>query len=127
MKRALAAALVALLFAGCTYHARQVGDDHFLNEPVSWTIGTTTLRDVVHDIGPPDAIRWTPKALVFVYRAQRHANSSLVLTAYLNIFSGEAQREQDATLVAGFGKDDVLLYYGVSDAPGDDLAGDVGF
>lgn len=127
MKRALAVALGALLFAGCTYHARQVGDDHWLADPVAWTIGTTTVRDVVHDLGPPDAIRWTPKALVFVYRAQRRAESSLVLTAYLNIFSYEPEREANATLVAGFGKDDVLLYYGASDAPSDDLAGDVGF
>ena len=127
MRRGLAAALGTLLLGGCTYHARQVGDDHFLRQPVAWTVGTTTLRDVVRDVGPPDAIRWTPDALVFVYRAQRHALSSLVLTAYLNLFSYEPQREADATLVAGFGRDDVLLYYGVSESPAFDLRGDVGF
>lgn len=128
MRRAFAAALAAALgLTGCTYHARQVGDDHWLSDPVAWTIGTTTLRDVVRDLGPPDAIRWTPGALVFVYRAQRHTESSLVLTAYLNVFAYEPQREANATLVAGFGADDVLLYYGKSDAPDDDLRGDIGF
>jgi len=127
MRRALTAlGLVALLLAGCTYHVRQVGDDHFLRTPVAWEIGKTTVRDVVHDLGPPDIVRASPDGLVFVYRAQRRVTPGFVLTAYLNIFSYEAKREQDATLVATFGKDDVLKAFGVSEAPRDDLRGDMG-
>ncbi|HEX5068433.1 MAG TPA: hypothetical protein VFY49_20090 [Myxococcota bacterium] len=127
MRRALSAlALAALLLAGCTYHVRQVGDDHFLRTPVAWEIGTTSVHDVVRDLGPPDIVRASPDGLVFVYRAQRRVTPGFVVTAYLNLFSYEAKREQDATLVATFGKDDVLKAYGVSAAPSDDLRGDMG-
>jgi hypothetical protein len=127
MRRAHAALVAcALLLAGCTYHVRQIGDDHFLGDPPAWQIGMTTVRDVVRDFGPPDAVRWTPKELVFVYRAQRRANTSLVLSFYLKLFSDEQRREEDATLVAGFDGDDRLLYYGVSEEPRHDLRGDLG-
>jgi hypothetical protein len=117
----------ALLLAGCTYHVRQVGDDHFLRTPVAWEIGTTTASEVVRDLGPPDTMRVAPDTMVFVFRSQRRVTPGFVLTWYLNIFSYEPTREEDATLIATFGKDDVLRAYGVSRAPRDDLAGDIGF
>jgi hypothetical protein len=49
-----------------------------------------------------------------------------VLSFYLKIFSGEQGRQEDATLVAAFDDRDVLLYYGVSEHPREDLAGDLG-
>jgi hypothetical protein len=63
---------------------------------------------------------------LFVYRSERRAVASLVLTFYLKLFSGEQGRQEDATLIAAFDDRDVLLYYGVSEHPREDFAGDLG-
>jgi hypothetical protein len=115
-----------LALAGCAYQVRQVGDDRFLTSPIDWKPGTTTVREVVGSIGPPDAIRWSPSRILFVYRAERRAAASFVLRAYLKLFSGERARQEDGTLIVAFDDRDVLLYYGVSEEPRHDLAGDLG-
>ena len=83
-------------------------------------------RDVVDAFGPPDAIRWSAGRLLFVYRAERRAVSSFVLSYYLNIFSAEIGRQEDGTLIVAFDDRDRLLYYGQSAEPREDLAGDLG-
>ena len=49
-----------------------------------------------------------------------------MLSFYLKLFSGEQGRHEDATLIAAFDDRDVLIYYGFSEAPRADLAGDLG-
>ena len=126
MSRTAAALLCSLALSGCAYHVRHVGDDHFLAAPIDWEPGKTRVRDVVGKLGPPDAIRWSVGRLLFVYRAERRVVSSLVLSFYLKIFSNEQGRQEDGTLLVAFDDGDALLYYGVSEEPRDDLAGDLG-
>ena len=126
MRRAAAAFLCSLALSGCTYQVRQIGDDRFLHAGFDWEPGRTTVGDVIDTVGPPDVIRWSAGRLLFVYRAERRAVASLVLTFYLKLFSGEQGRQEDATLIAAFDDRDVLLYYGVSEHPRDDFAGDLG-
>ena len=126
MRRAVAALVCWFALSGCTYHVRQIGDDRFLHAGFDWQIGQTTVSDVVDALGPPDVVRWYAGRLLFVYRAERRAVASLVLTFYLKLFSGEQGRQEDATLVAAFDDRDVLLYYGVSEHPREDFAGDLG-
>jgi hypothetical protein len=126
MRRAAAALACALALSGCAYQVRQIGDDRFLQHGFAWEPGTTTVADVVGAFGPPDVIRWSAGRLLFVYRAERRAVASLVLTFYLKLFSGEQGRQEDATLIAAFDDRDVLLYYGVSEHPREDFAGDLG-
>ena len=126
MRRAVAALACSLALSGCAYHVRQIGDDRFLASRFAWEPGRTTVGDVVDSLGPPDVIRWSAGRLLFVYRAERRAVASLVLTFYLKLFSGEQGRQEDATLIAAFDDRDVLVYYGVSEQPRDDFAGDLG-
>jgi hypothetical protein len=126
MRRAAALLACALALAGCTYQVRQIGDDRFLHSGFSWEPGRTTVGDVLDALGPPDAIRWSAGRLLFVYRSERRAAASLVLTFYLKLFSGEMGRQEDATLLAAFDDRDVLVYYGLSEHPREDLAGDLG-
>jgi hypothetical protein len=126
MRRAAAALLCSLALSGCSYQVRQLGDDRFLHAGLVWEPGRTTIGDVLDALGPPDAIRWSAGRLWFVYRVERRAVASLVLSFYLKIFSGEQGRQEDATLVAAFDDRDVLLYYGVTEHPREDLAGDLG-
>ena len=127
MRRAAAALLACLLvLSGCLYQVRQVGDDRFLHGGFTWEPGRTTVGDVVDALGPPDLIRWSADRLLFVYRSERRAVASLALTFYLKLFSGEQGRQEDATLIAAFDDRDVLLYYGVSEHPREDFAGDLG-
>jgi len=126
MRRAAASLLCSLALWGCAYQVREVGDDRFLHGGFTWEPGRTTVGDVVDALGPPDGVRWSAGRLLFVYRAERRAVASLVLSFYLKIFSGESGRQEDATLVAAFDDRDVLLYYGVSSHPREDLAGDLG-
>lgn len=125
MKR-IAALLSSLALCGCAYHVRHLGDDHFLARPIDWQPGRTTVREVVEAFGPPDVIRWSVGRLLFVYRAERRVVSSLALSFYLKVFSSEQGRQEDATLLVGFSDDDTLLYYGMSEEPRHDLAGDLG-
>jgi hypothetical protein len=126
--RTTAAALVcSLALSGCAYQVRQIGDDRFLHAGYVWEPGRTTVGDVVDALGPPDVIRWSAGRLLFVYRVERRAVASLVLTFYLKLFSGEQGRQEDATLIAAFDDRDMLLYYGVSEHPREDFAGDLGF
>jgi hypothetical protein len=118
--------LCALLVCGCTYQVRQVGDDRFLAEPIEWTPGATRVRDVVQQLGPPDAIRWSVGRLVLVYRSQRRVMTSLALSFYLKLFSRDQAREQDGTLLLAFDDRDLLLYYGTSTGPSNDLVDDLG-
>jgi len=100
--------------AGCTITRARTGDDRFLaNGPPDWTPGVTTTRDVAAALGPPDAIRTHGDQLVFVYRYQEDLRRSVVLDAYLRLFRGERERQSDHTLLAVFGVDDRLLYYGL--------------
>ena len=126
MIRPIAALLCACVFAGCSYTVRQIGDDRFLHQPLDWQLGTTTVGDVVAAFGPPDAIRWSLGRLLFVYRVKRQVATSLVLTFYLKIFSGEMGRQEDATLLVAFDDRDRVVYYGASQHPREDLAGDLG-
>jgi len=126
MRRAAAALVCSLALSGCAYQVRQIGDDRFLHAGIAWEPGRTTVADVVDALGPPDVVRWSAGRLLFVYRAERRAVASLVLTFYLKLFSGEQGRQEDATLIAAFDDRDVLLYYGVSEHPRDDFAGDLG-
>jgi hypothetical protein len=126
MRRAAALLVCALVLSGCAYRVRQVGDDRFLHSGFSWQPGRTTVGDVVDALGPPDLIRWSTGRLLFVYRSERRAAASLALTFYLKLFSDEQGRQEDATLVAAFDDRDVLLYYGVSEHPREDFAGDLG-
>ena len=126
MRRAAAALVCSLVLSACAYQVRQVGDDHFLSAPIDWKPGKTRVHDVVEAFGPPDLIRWSAGRLLFVYRAERRVVSSLVLSFYLKIFSNEQGRQEDATLIVAFDDRDRLLYYGVSEQPRDDLAGDLG-
>ena len=125
MRRAAALAC-AWLLVGCAYTVKQIGDDRFLSAPLDWQPGQTTVHDVVAAFGPPDVVRWSVGRLLFVYRAKRQVASSLVLTFYLKLFSGEIGRQEDATLVVAFDDRDRLVYYGASERPRDDLAGDLG-
>jgi hypothetical protein len=126
--RGAAAVLLAcaLALSGCAYQVRQVGDDRFLHGGFACEPGRTTVGDVVGALGPPDLIRWSAGRLLFVYRSERRAVASLALTFYLKLFSGEQGRQEDATLIAAFDDRDVLLYYGVSEHPREDFAGDLG-
>jgi hypothetical protein len=127
MRRAAAALLFSLALSGCAYQVRQIGDDRFLHgSGFAWEPGRTTVGDVVDALGPPDVIRWSAGRLLFVYRSERRAVASLVLTFYLKLFSDEQGRQEDATLIAAFDDRDVLLYYGVSEHPREDFAGDLG-
>ena len=126
MRGVVAALSCALALSGCAYQVRQIGDDRFLHAGLDWVPGQTTVADVVDAFGPPDVIRWSAGRLLFVYRAERRAAASLVLTFYLKLFSGETGRQEDATLIAAFDDRDVLLYHGVSEHPRDDFKGDMG-
>ena len=125
MKRAAAVLACSLALSGCAYQVRKVGDDRFLSAPVDWQPGKTTVRDVVLAFGPPDMIRWSAGTMLFVYRAERQAESSLVLTFYLKLLSAETGRHEDGTLIVAFDDRDVLLYHGESEEPRHDLAGDI--
>ncbi|TMA35758.1 MAG: hypothetical protein E6J87_02770 [Deltaproteobacteria bacterium] len=126
MRRVAAALLCSLALSGCLYQIKQVGDDRFLTAPIDWQPGKTTVRDVVDAFGPPDVIRWSAGRLLFVYRAERQVVTSLVLSFYLKVFSNEAGRHEDGTLIVAFDDRDRLVYYGVSEHPREDLAGDLG-
>ena len=126
MKRAAAVLACAGVLCGCAYNVKQIGDDRFLHAPIDWQLGQTTVDDVVAAFGPPDVIRWSFGRLLFVYRAKRQVATSLVLSFYLKIFSGEIGRQEDATLVIAFDARDRVVYYGASQHPRDDLAGDLG-
>lgn len=126
MRSAALALACSLALSGCAYHIRQVGDDRFLAARIDWEPGKTTVRDVVAALGPPDVIRWSVGRLLFVYRAERQVVSSLVLRAYLNVFSYAPGRKEDGTLIVAFDDRDVLVYYGISEQPRSDLAGDLG-
>jgi hypothetical protein len=126
MRSAAAALLCSLALSGCAYQVRQIGDDRFLHGGFAWQPGRTTVGDVVGALGPPDAIRWSVGRLLFVYRAEREAKTSLVVLIYLKLFSGEAGRHEDGTLIVAFDDRDVLVYYGMSEHLREDLAGDIG-
>jgi hypothetical protein len=126
VRRAAAALLASLALSGCAYQVRELGDDRFLAARFAWEPGRTRVGDVVDALGPPDVIRWSAGRLLFVYRAERSAETSLVLNFYLKLFSNEQGRREDGTLIATFDDRDVLLYYGISEAPRDDLVGDLG-
>ena len=126
MRRAAAAFVCSLALSGCAYQVRQIGDDRFLETRLAWEPGRTTVGEVVDALGPPDVIRWSAGRLLFVYRAERRSVASLVLSFYLKLFSGEQGRQEDATVIAAFDDRDVLLYYGVSEHPREDFAGDLG-
>lgn len=111
--RATAAALAGSLLLGCAYGVQRSGDSRFLEHKLDWQPGVTSARDVASDIGPPDLIRGSPGRLVFVYRYEREVRTSLVLSAYLRLFTNERRRHVDSTLVAVFDDGDRLLYYGV--------------
>lgn len=121
-----AALVCCMLLCACAYQVQRVGDDHFLAHPIDWQPGTTTVRDVVEAIGPPDVIRWSVGRLLFVYRSERQVVSSLSVSFYLKLFSKQQGRHEDGTLLMAFDDADVLLYYGMSEQPRDDLAGDLG-
>jgi hypothetical protein len=127
MRRVAGCLLCALLVCGCTYHVRRAGDDRFLAEPIEWNLGTTSVRDVVQQLGPPDAIRWSVGRLVLVYRSQRRVVTGLALSFYLKLFSSDQTREQDGTLLLAFDDRDLLLYYGTSTGlRSNDLVDDLG-
>lgn len=120
--RALAPALaLVLLLAGsaCTYSALREGDDHFLHADLVWQPGTTTLREVLASLGPPDLMRRAGDDLVFVYRFRRQVKSSLLISFYLNLFSRARQEQTDTTLVVTFDRHDVLVSRAY-DPPGQD-------
>jgi hypothetical protein len=125
MKKA-AALLCAVALSGCTYPVQRIGEDRFLAMRLTWEPGSTTVADVVGALGPPDVIRWSGHELLYVYRAKRRVGASFVLTFYLKLFSYEPARQEDGTLLAAFDDRDVLLYYGASQEPRSDLAGDLG-
>ena len=126
MKRAAAALLCCSTLFGCAYTVKQIGDDRFLSASIDWQPGKTKLRDVVLAFGPPDMIRWSAGTLLFVYRAERQAESSFVLRAYLNLLSAQTGRHEDGTLIVAFDDRDVLLYHGESEDPRHDFVGDIG-
>ena len=126
MKRAAAALACACVLFGCAYNVKKIGDDRFLSAPIDWQPGKTTVRDVVLAFGPPDIIRWSAGTLLFVYRAERQAESSFVLRAYLNLLSAETGRHEDGTLIVAFDDRDALLYYAESEEPRHDWAGNIG-
>jgi hypothetical protein len=113
--------LAAVLGSGCAIQRVRTGDDRFLAQaPPDWTPGVTTLRDVAAALGPPDAIRSHGDELVFVYRYQEDLRRSIAIDAYLRLFRGERERQSDRTLLAVFGPDDRLRYWGGDpDAPTD--------
>jgi hypothetical protein len=126
MKRAAAVLLCSWVLSGCTYTVRQIGDDRFLSAPLDWQLGETSLQDVVAAFGPPDVIRWSFGRLFFVYRAKRQVATSFVLSFYLKVISNEYGRQEDATLIVAFDDRDRVVYYGASEHPREDLAGDLG-
>jgi hypothetical protein len=126
MRRTAAALVCSLALCGCAYQVRQVGDDRFLSTPVGWQPGKTTVRDVILAFGPPDMIRWSAGRLLFVYRAERQAESSFVLAAYLKVFSAQTGRHEDGTLIVAFDDRDLLLYHGESEEPRHDFSGNIG-
>jgi len=126
VRTAVVALLCALAVSGCSYQVRKLGDDRFLTTRLAWQPGRTTVGDVVDALGPPDVIRWSSDELRYVYRAKRRVGASFVLTFYLKLLSYEPARQEDATLLAVFDDRDVLLYYGASQEPREDIAGDLG-
>ena len=115
--RAAVALFGPALLAGCAYTVQRSGDPRFLERKLDWQAGVTSAQDVAAELGPPDQIRGAPGRLVFVYRYEREVKASLVLSAYLRIFTNERQRHDDSTLVAVFDDADRLLYYGASKEP----------
>jgi len=126
MKCAAAVLACAGVLCGCAYNVKQIGDDRFLHAPIDWQLGQTTVDDVVAAFGPPDVIRWSFGRLLFVYRAKRQVASSFVLSFYLKVISNESGRQEDATLIVAFDDRDRVVYYGASEHPREDLAGDLG-
>jgi hypothetical protein len=106
----------AALAAGCAFSQVRSGDPRFLERSLDWQPGVTTSREVASALGPPDWIRSVGPDLVFVYRYQRDVRTSLVLQAYLNLFSSDRSQRVDSTLVAVFDAHDRLLYHGESEA-----------
>lgn len=115
--RAAVALLGLVLPTACAYTVQRSGDPRFLERKLDWQAGVTSAEDVAAALGPPDLIRGAPGRLVFVYRYEREVKASLVLSAYLRIFTNERQRHVDSTLVAVFDDADRLLYYGASAEP----------
>jgi len=71
----LALLLAAVLAAGgCAVHVGRVDLNRALSARVyrAIALGSDTRRDVLARLGPPDALFYTPRELVFDYRAARH-------------------------------------------------------
>ena len=126
---ALRAALATAALAGalgCHFGVRRAGDDRFLAAEIAWEPGVTRARDVARALGPPDQVRASADAMVFVYRFERRADARLAVSFYLKLFQRDQEREQQSTLLVRFDAEDRLLGWGRSDLGADDLAGDLG-
>lgn len=82
--------LASLALGGCSLHVGRVD----LNRPLSpdgyraITLGTDTRRDVLARLGPPDELLYTPKELVFDYRASRHRMTDLEIFVPSDVVPG---------------------------------------
>ena len=112
--------------SGCTLRLHRAGDGGFLGVAPDWQPGVTTALEVARELGPPDLVRWSGQRMTFIYRFQRRVGTSLAISFYLKLFQREQGRREDATLLVAFDAEDRLLYYGRSEAPAADLAGDLG-
>jgi hypothetical protein len=117
---------IAGLAGGCTFGVQRVGHDRFLASGLDWRPGETTALEVARELGPPDLVRWSGERMTFIYRFRRKVGTSLAISFYLKLFQREQERQEDATLLVTFDADDRLLYHGRSEAPAEDLAGDLG-
>lgn len=114
---AVLALLLALAPCGCSWSVSRAGSPGFLTRQIAWTPGRTTLRDVTHQLGPPDWIRGQGDGLLVVYRFHREEERRFALEAWLRWFTQRADRVQDGTLVAAFDARDRLLWWGRDAGP----------
>jgi hypothetical protein len=119
----VATAAVAL---GCQFSVHRAGDGRFLAADLAWQPGITTALEVARALGPPDFVRRSGARMFFIYRFRREAETRLALSFYLKLFQRRQESQQDSTLLVAFDARDRLLYHGRSDAPLEDLAGDLG-
>ena len=127
--RGLAAAAALAVLApsvACQLGVHRAGDDRFLAADLDWRPGVTTALEVARALGPPDLVQPDGDGMTFVYRFRRRAEARFALSFYLRLFQRQQESQQDSTLLVAFDARDRLLYHGRSDAPAEDLAGDLG-
>jgi hypothetical protein len=110
----------------CQLGVHRAGDGRFLTADLDWRPGVTTALEVARALGPPDLVRQSGARMTFVYRFRRRTEARFALSFYLKIFQRQQESQEDSTLLVAFDARDRLLYLGRSDAPSEDLAGDLG-